>query len=117
MDKAAAATAAAAALQQRLERARRFRFDKFTPEIEEFDYYIQRFELELQRHGITGAEYDNAKRSLLLTSIGPEPFRVLVDRFRPTPVVDQTYNALKTTLEGYFRRQVCTMAKRVRFTQ
>ena len=81
------------------EAMRRFRFDRFDNNIEEWDYYIQRFENELAVHGLlTGEDSADARKNLLLSKIGPEAFKVVVDYFCPDPVGTKSYQQL---IEGH----------------
>ena len=98
------------------EAMRRFRFDRFDNNIEEWDYYIQRFENELAVHGLrTGEDSADARKNLLLSKIGPEAFKVVVDYFCPDPVGTQSYQQLKETLEKHYLKGVCFFAERVKF--
>ena len=55
------------------------------------EYYIQRFETELALHGLLeGNEKANVRRNLLLSKIGPDAFRVVVDHYRPEDVVTKS---------------------------
>ncbi|KAL5516393.1 hypothetical protein EMCRGX_G001699 [Ephydatia muelleri] len=98
------------------EAMRRFRFDRFDNNIEEWDYYIQRFENELAVHGLrTGEDSADARKNLLLSKIGPEAFKVVVDYFCPDPVGTKSYQQLKETLEKHYLKGVCFFAERVKF--
>ena len=95
----------------------RFRFERFDVAVEEFDYYIQRFETELDLHNLLqGDATADARRSLLLSRIGPDAFKVLVDHFRPDAVNTKTYVVLKRTLQTHFKKDTCVIAERVKFT-
>ncbi|CAA9993063.1 unnamed protein product [Nesidiocoris tenuis] len=61
----------------------RFKFDHYDPKIEDWLYYFSRFEVELNRQGIT-EEKDRA--TLLVSSVGPAPFKILVDSFSPRDI-------------------------------
>ena len=75
---------------------RRFRFERFDKMGEEWEYYIQRFETELALHGLLeGNETANIRRNLLLSKIGRDAFKVVVDHYRPEDVATITYVALK----------------------
>jgi hypothetical protein len=81
----------AAAHRALMERVRRFQFDGFDPNGEEWLYYIQRFETVLAIHKLLdGADTMPSRRNLLVSRIGPEAFKVVVDHFRPATVNDQT---------------------------
>lgn len=111
----AAPPAAEAAL---LDRVRRFQFERFAPDSEEWNYYIQRFETELAIFGLLDGD-DTAvhRRNLLLSRVGPEAFRVLVDHFRPAAVNTCTYVQLKQVLQQFYQKSICIMAERVVFAQ
>lgn len=112
-----AATTAAAAERDLLERVRRFQFDKFDKSAEEWIYYIQRFETELAISGLLADDVMTHRRNLLLSRVGPEAFRVVVDHFRPDPVNTKTYDELKLVLHSFYQKNVCIMAERVAFCQ
>ena len=100
------------------EATRRFRFDRFDNNVEEWEYYVQRFENELEVHGLLvgdGAATD-ARRNQLLSKIGPDAFKVLVDHHCPDPVRSKSYEELKNTLEKHYRKGVCFLAERVKFS-
>ena len=85
--------------------------------MEEFDYYIQRCETELDLHNLLqGNDTADARRNLLLSRIGPNAFKVLVDHFRPDAVNTKTYVDLKRTLQSHFKKDTCVIAERVKFT-
>jgi transposase InsO family protein len=101
-----------------LERVRRFQFDRFTPDTEEWRYYIQRFETELAIHGLLeGAPTELHRRNLLLSRVGPAAFRIVVDHFRPAEVNTKTYAEIKQVLQQYYQKSICIMAERVVFAQ
>jgi hypothetical protein len=105
----------AAAHRALMERVRRFQFDRFDPNGEDWQYYIQRFETELAiRELLDGADTMPSRRNLL-SRIGPEAFKVVVDHFRPATVNDQTYDEVKAVLQRYYTKNVCIMAERVSF--
>ena len=104
----------AAAIQAAVQR---FRFERFDKMGEEWEYYIQRFKTELALYGLLeGNETANVLRNLLLSKIGPDAFKVVVDHYRPEDVVTKTYVALKETLGKHFRKDTCVLAERVKFT-
>ena len=83
----------------------RFRFEHFDKMGEEWEYYIQRFETELALHGLLeGNATANVRRNLLLSKIGPDAFKVVVDHYRPEDIATKTYVALKETLGKHFRK-------------
>ena len=95
----------------------KFRFERFDSSTEEWEYYIQRFETELQLHNLLeGDKSAAARRSLLLSKVGPAAFKVLVDHFRPEAVNTKSYNELKGTLGRQFKNNTCIIAERVKFT-
>ena len=95
----------------------RFRFDRFKAEEEEWVYYVQRFETELALHRLlVGDNTADTRRNLLLSKVGTEAFRVLVDHFRPEDVTTKTYVQLKDALKKHFQKKVCILAERVKFT-
>ena len=58
----------------------------------------------------------DVRRNLLLSRIGPDAFKVLVDHFRPDAVQTKTYVELKRTLQNHFKKDTCVIAERVKFT-
>ena len=117
MDAAAAAVAAAAdrALKDTV---RRFTFAEFNPRVDEWRYYIDRFELALQKYDLLEGEAAAPhRRNLLLTSVGAEAYRVVADHFRPEAANVQTYVDIKAALKAYYEQKICTLAERVVFTQ
>jgi len=81
-------------------------------------YYIQRFKNELAIHGLlTGPGTEDHRGNLLLSRVGPEAFKILVDHFRPTAVNTCTYDELKQVLTQFFQESICIMAERVVFAQ
>ncbi|CDW60681.1 hypothetical protein TTRE_0000907201, partial [Trichuris trichiura] len=70
----------------------RFSFDSFEPSSEEWAYYIERFECELAVFGLRdGAATEPARRALLLSKVGKQHFRLLVDHFKPRAIQDVAY--------------------------
>ena len=104
----------AAAIQAAVQR---FRFERFDKMGEEWEYYIQTFETELALHGLLeGNATANVRHNLLLSKIGPDAFKVVVDHYRLEDVATKTYVALKETLGKHFRKDTCILAERVKFT-
>jgi hypothetical protein len=67
-----AATTAAAAERDLLERVRRFQYDKFDKSVEEWIYYIQQFDTERAVSGLLADDVMTHRRNLLLSRVGPE---------------------------------------------
>eukprot|EP00731_Ephydatia_muelleri_P006604 Em0003g852a len=95
----------------------RFKFDRFvTPAQEKWEYYIQRFETELALYNLfSGDATAEARKNLLLSKVGPEAFRILVDHHRPEAVTTKTYQLLKSTLQRHYQAGICILAERVTF--
>ena len=94
----------------------RFKFDRFDPVQEKWEYYIQRFETELALHNLlSGDATAEARKNLLLSKVGPEAFRILVDHHRPEAVTTKTYQLLKNTLQRHYQAGICILAERVTF--
>ncbi|CAB0007830.1 unnamed protein product [Nesidiocoris tenuis] len=91
----------------------RFKFDHYDPKIEDWLYYFTRFEVELNRQGIT-EEKDRA--TLLVSSVGPAPFKILVDSFSPRDIQTVSYDEIKHALNSYYSRNVSVFAERRAFT-
>lgn len=96
-------------------RVANFRFPEFSPESEEWRYYIQRFQLELSLQGL--ADQAEPKRNLLLKFIGAERYRLVSDHFDPTSVTDITYNDIVSFLNSFYRPTTNYLAERVKFGQ
>ena len=70
----------------------RFLFDRFDAGSDEWEYYIQRFETELALHNLLAGDHAaDACQNLLLSKIGPDAFKILVDHFCPAAVNTKTY--------------------------
>lgn len=54
-----------------------FKFDDFQPEKEQWDQYLQSFELELEIHELMGENKALARRNLLLSKVGANVFKVI----------------------------------------
>ena len=99
------------------DRVRRFQFTPFDARIEEWRYYIRRFERELSLNELlAGAATEPHRRDLLVSRVGPDAFKVLVDHFQPAEIEDQTYINIKAVLQGYYQANICVLAERVAFT-
>jgi hypothetical protein len=62
------------------------------------------------------ADIMTSRCDLLLSRIGPEAFKVVMDHFRPEEVGTRTYDQVKDVLHGYYSKNVCIMAGRVALT-
>jgi transposase InsO family protein len=100
-----------------LERVRRFQFDRFDSAAEEWTYYIRRFTNELAIYGLNTPETAEHRRNLLLSRVGPDAFKVVVDHFRPAELDMQTYDAVVDVLRNFYQKNICIMAERVCFCQ
>jgi hypothetical protein len=99
------------------DRVRRFQFTPFDARIEEWRYFIRRFERELSLNELlAGAATEPYRRYLLVSRVGPDTFKVLVDHFQPAEIEDQTYVNIKAVLQGYYQANICVLAERVAFT-
>lgn len=98
------------------ERFQDIKFERFCPDIEEWEYYFQRFEMELTIHNLNTPENENQRRNLLLSKVGPEPFRMLVDHFKPDNVSTKTYAEVKEVLNKYYGKPTYVLSERVAFT-
>ena len=116
---AAADPAAAAAAAQRaiMERVRRFHFDRYDNNLEEWPYYIRRFETELALYELRGDDTMQQRRNLLLSRIGPDAYKIVVDHFRPAEVETRDYDEVKQVLHRYYSKNICITAERVVFSQ
>ncbi|XP_063363538.1 uncharacterized protein LOC134652296 [Cydia amplana] len=96
-------------------RVDRFQFDSFDNKTEDWDYYIQRFEIELQIHGLDKETSEDKRKQLLLSRIGPAAFKVLVDYYRPVVVTTKSYDDLKKVLNEYYEKKTYVLSERVTF--
>nr|XP_022910195.1 uncharacterized protein K02A2.6-like [Onthophagus taurus] len=94
---------------------KQFRFDKFEPETEKWDYYLQRFELELEMHGLMTVDTANLLRNLLLSKVGPYVFKILADHFKPIKLTAKSYKELIDVLNRFYGKKVYVFAERVNF--
>lgn len=99
------------------DRAKHFQFDRFDQNKEEWQYYIQRFETELILFEINGTDANTIqlKRNILLSKMGPDAFKMLVDHFRPGALTTKTYEEIKSAMDGFFGRKVCIISERREF--
>ena len=89
------------------ERIRSFKFERFYNESEEWKYYIQRFEMELSIFGWDSSEEtEPIRRKLLLSKIGPEPFKIVVDHVHPEPISSITYINIKEVLTSFYEKNI-----------
>lgn len=94
---------------------KKFRFDKFEPETEQWDYYLQRFELELEMNGLMAAEKAEIRRNLLLSKVGPHIFKILSDYFKPAKLTTKTYKELIEVFNRFYGKKVYIFAERINF--
>lgn len=96
-----------------------FKFECFDPDIEGWEYYIQRFELKVNLMKFCGNqdEVEEIKKNLILANIGPTVFKVLVDHFKPEVITDKSYDEIKEALGNYFIKKSCIMVERIKFSQ
>jgi len=92
----------------------RFQFDKYNPDEELWTYYRQRFMVELRINNITE---EDTKRDLLLSKVGAEAFKILVDYASPNDVSTFTFDELLEVLNDYYKTSNCTIGERVSFTK
>ena len=108
----------------------KFRFERFDPRVEDWEYYIQRFETELQLHNLLEGQ-DSAearKKTCCWLRWALQLLRfssTLFDQTRLAPrpeiiylyiISAKTYNVLKETLQRHFKKDTCIIAERVKFT-
>ena len=67
---------AAAAHRAVTERVRRFQFDRFDPQTEEWIYYIRRFETELALHELPHCVVTTPWSTVVLSAVAYRPRRV-----------------------------------------
>lgn len=89
-----------------------FNFESFNPEEEEWEYYFQRFNIQLSLHSIDSEE---VCRNLLLSKLGPKPFKLLADHFRPKQVDTQSYKEITEILSSYYNVSYSIIGERVAF--
>ncbi|CDW61226.1 hypothetical protein TTRE_0000966901, partial [Trichuris trichiura] len=89
----------------------------FEPSSEEWAYYIERFECELAVFGLRdGAATEPARRELLLSKVGKQHFRLLVDHFKPRAIQDVAYDELKAAINANYAPKSSVMVDRVHFS-
>ena len=89
-----------------------FRFLEFDPVSDQWRYYSQRFELEVTISGITD---EPTQRNLFLKSVGASTYRLLLDHFSPTPLLQVPYRSIINFLESYYGTNTHFLAERVKF--
>lgn len=92
-----------------------FRFGSFDPSTEQWDYYLQRFELELEMHSLMTDTTMEVRRNLLLSKIGSSIFKMLADHFKPDKVSTKTYDELINVLNRSYGKTIYIFAERINF--
>lgn len=107
--------------------ARQFFLPQFSvayDESEDFDCYVERFELFLVANGLrvpedddTTAHADNNRRviAVFLNAIGPRYYGMLRDLVAPAKPKDKKYSELMRVLRKHFKRTPVTVAERRKF--
>jgi hypothetical protein len=118
---AAADPAASAAAAQRaiMKRVRRFHFDQYDSNLGEWPYYIPRFETVLALYEPRGDDTMQQRRNLILSRIGPDAYKIVVDHFRPAEMKTRDYDEVKQVglLHRYYAKNICITVERVVFLQ
>ena len=86
--------------------------DRFKAEEEEWEYFTY-YSSRLNWHCVDYWLVDNTadtRSNLLLSKVGPEAFRVLVDHFHPENITTKTDVQLKEPLKKHFQKMVCILA-------
>uniref|UniRef100_A0A0A9XBP2 Retrotransposon gag domain-containing protein n=1 Tax=Lygus hesperus TaxID=30085 RepID=A0A0A9XBP2_LYGHE len=96
-------------------RVQNFKFPQYEEEVELWAYYINRFEVGISRLELTGSIDARTRSILLLTSVGPNPFKILVDHFRPRDIKEVPYKELKEVLGRFYEKSTCIFAERRAF--
>lgn len=79
--------------------AKDFNFERYDSNKEEWEYYLQHFEMELLMYNLASAdETQEKRRNLLLSEVGPKPFKCLVDHSKTETMNTKSYEELKTVL-------------------
>ncbi|KAK7574018.1 hypothetical protein V9T40_011209 [Parthenolecanium corni] len=89
-----------------------FKFNEFDSGKEPWRYYIQRFELETL---IQNLDLPETKRNLLLKCIGAANYRMVVDHFDPTPILQVSFKSIKEFLDSFFKPPTSLLQERIRF--
>lgn len=99
------------------ERVAKFRFEEFRPTVEDFRYYLQRFEISISVNGLDGEESlaQTAKRNLILKCVGAENYRTIVDHFDPKSILEVKYDVIVEFLKTYFAPTMSYLSERVKF--
>ena len=114
-------TAAARRAERIQEAVQRFTFEQFEPTVETFDCYLERFENKLAIIGIAvtddePAENASHRRNLLLTHVGREHYKLLVDHFQPDRPNVKSYTDIVAALKRHFGKTICVHTERRKFS-
>lgn len=86
----------------------KFVFETYSPNNEDWEYYITRFEIELSLHNLLTHETEQVRRNILLSKIGSQAFKIIVDYFRPELVTTKTYEDIILVLNEYYcKKKIC----------
>lgn len=88
--------------------------EKFDGSSEEWEYYYERLKVVLRNNGVIKKD---KQRDTLLGSLGPQPFKVVLDHARPTPVSNLTFSDIVEVLDKYYGKQTAPLSERVRFSR
>jgi len=99
------------------EKVSKFKFPEFNKDSDDFRYYLQRFELEIYVAGLSGDQphHLTAHRNLLLKSVGPDVYKIVVDQFYPASLFNIDYDEVKKFLKQHFAPTTSYLAERVHF--
>jgi hypothetical protein len=98
-----------------LDRIASFKFETFTPNKDNWKYYLQRFELEMSLLQLNVPALASSRRDLLLRAVGSELYRIVSDHFDPLPVTEISYEELTSFLTTYNTKPVSYIIARCEF--
>ena len=113
--------AAARRAERTQEAVQRFTFEQFEPNVETFDCYLERFENKLVIIGISSVDGEPAENAvhrgnLLLTHVGREHHKLLVDYFQPDRHKVKSYAEIVLALKRHFGKTICVHTERRTFS-
>lgn len=100
-----------------LDRIANFKFEHFFHSKDNWKYYLQRFELEINLLQLNVPHLSSGRRDLLLRAIGSEQYRTVADHFNPIPVSIINYDELLSFLTSHNTKLVSYIFARCEFSR
>src|SRR5436190_23028972 len=88
----------------------KFSFHYFDSKVDEWKYYLQRFELEADICEIS--DRPELKKKLLLTWIGSDIYKITADNFDPRLLTQVSYDEIIIFLTSYFQPTLHFLSER-----